>query len=286
MISRLWTRWWRSHFRTRGVRRGSRNDQRRTFQPCLESLEARALPTGGTAASVTALFPTAPHPIVLDNTGSGSQVEVIAVAGGTDLVRFLAPRTGRMLVHSDPVTFDLRGTLTVFDAAGQQLAQGSTVPDLVQFLTPLRVDVTAGQTYYIQVVADPLSRGSFLLSLSPGIVTDDGSRYDDDYGSTPEQAPVVMLDATGAGTQAGSINYPSDTDTFRFVAQRTGIMTVHQEPAAGSLVSCSLVAYDGAFTGVAADAGLDAGEVVFRVTAGQTYYVTAGAAFFGAYLLT
>src|SRR5438034_6099539 len=131
MTPGLWTRLWREQFPGTGVQGGSRRPRRRTFPLSVEPLEERAVPTAG-LASVTGLFPTAPHAIVLDNTGSGSQEEVIAVAGGTDLVRFTAPRTGRMLVHSDPVTFDLSGTLTVFDAAGQQLAQGSTVPQFEQ----------------------------------------------------------------------------------------------------------------------------------------------------------
>src|SRR5438270_13872182 len=67
----------------------------------------------------------------------------------------------------------------------------------------------------------------------------------DDFGNTFAQAAPVALDASGSGTQAGSIDYFGDLDMFQFAAPVTGGMTVQLQAAPGSNLDTILTAFDG-----------------------------------------
>jgi hypothetical protein len=222
--------------------------------------------------------------IALDRTGSACQRGSIDYgpgpgpsAGDVDTFRFVAPVTGPlMLRESAAFSSSLAAVLNVFDGSpahapvdlGFNLAGDGHG---VQVVFP----VTAGQTYFVQTAGLQGSTGAYDLTFNsfagPG---------------------TVVLDGSGAGSRAGTINRPGSAGLFRFAAPVTGVMTVRQEGAPRSRLDSVLTAFDGAWRPLAFndDRAPDTrdSEVRFLVKAGQTYYVQAAGydTSTGAYRLT
>ena len=97
--------------------------------------------------------------------------------------------------------------------------------DTQAFDSIVQFDVVKGRHYTFTASGANGSIGSFLLSLSMAV--------DDDSATTPQ---LISLDASGAGTQTGSIEVPGDQDLFQFAATADGYVVVSLIPKGSSRV--------------------------------------------------
>ncbi|MCI0460632.1 MAG: PPC domain-containing protein, partial [Gemmataceae bacterium] len=221
------------------------------------------------------------HPLTLDRLGFGTQPGTLERRGDVDLFRLVAPRTVQLSVRqvasSGSGSNLLDSLVSVYDAAGTLIARddnsGGSSNSLVYF------NLVRGQSYYIQAGAtlqDLFTRrsktGSYTLTFAP---------MADDFADDFALAQAIVLEADGSGSQAGTLEVPKDVDFFRFVAPRTGLLTLRQDAVPGSTLNSFLTVYDAAQDLLARndDSGRSPNsQVQMAVVAGQTYYVRAAAA--------
>jgi hypothetical protein len=212
-------------------------------------------------------FPNA-QPIALDATASGSQTGTIAAAGSTAVYSFVAPDSETFVLRQDAAPgSSLDSFLTVFDATGNPIASNDDSGGTLNSLVAL--NATAGQTYYVQAAGFGASTGAYVLSIAPFV---------DDFGNAPATAHVITLDATGAGTQTGSIEIPGNVDLFKFTAPITGPLAIRQFAADTSNLDSLLIVLDSSLNTIASNddsAGTLNSFVLINVTQGQTYFVAA-----------
>jgi hypothetical protein len=142
-------------------------------------------------ATQTAAFSSAiVHPISLDASGLGVVLGTLETPGEVDTFSFTVPVTGQTTVRID----------------------GGRTGQVTQFLT------TPGQSFEVQV-SDPgtTSQQPSLYVLTITTIAD---------AILDSVVHPIALDPTGSGTQSGAISYAGDTDTFRFTAPVSGIMTL------------------------------------------------------------
>jgi hypothetical protein len=204
------------------------------------------------------------HTLHLDETGSGRQSGSIGPGGDVDVYRVVAPTTGSLpvtLTAARGSTFD--GRLEVFDAQQERLvadddgAGGSN--------SRVHVDAVADQTYFVHVAGFGTSTGAYDLIVG------------DDSPATFADGPVVVLDSSGSGEQAGRLEHADDVDVFRFVAPVSGELTVLLAPDQGSSLKVSLSAFgpEQALLGSDFDEGKGFAQVRLSVTTGQVYFLQA-----------
>jgi hypothetical protein len=180
--------------------------------------------------------------------------------------QFVAPVSGRIVVRQDATSGSgLDSIVRVFDGAQQFLGEDDDSGEGSNSLLVLQV--TAGQTYYIQAAAFGTSTGGYLLSLAPAPA---------DVGDDFAHAAPLLLAADGSGTQAGSIDAAGDIDVFQFVAPVTGRLDVRQDADPGSELLSVVSAFDdaGQILGDGESSG-DGSEsrLGIDVVAGRTYYL-------------
>jgi hypothetical protein len=220
-------------------------------------------------------------PTQLDATNAGMPTTgTIAVSGDVDLYQFTAQATGGVTIEQDAANDSgLDTTLVVFDATGRQIAYNDDIDTKAgNYNSRVQLAVDAGQTYYVEAAASPYPSGSdtgdYQLTITP---------VADHVPNTLADAQPITLDAQGAATQPGSIDYRGDVDAFQFQATVTGRITIQQQAASGSSLDSFLTAYDAAgrpitFNDDNGPTGHDFdSRVSFDVVAGQTYFVRAGA---------
>lgn len=218
-------------------------------------------------------FPSAAD-LALSASGSTSQSGSIERSGDVDMFRFVAPVSGILAVRQDavgPGTLD--SFLLIYDA--DKLAIGSDDNSGGGVNSQLQIGVTAGQTYYLRAGASSLAAsgndtGAYQLTLST---------VADDFGNTFAEATAIPLLADDSGSQSGTIEVARDVDMFLLTPNLDGIMTVHQDAAAGSILDSFLEVYDSAFTKITfnddSSFGVHNSLVRFAVGAQETYYLRA-----------
>lgn len=204
------------------------------------------------------------------SSGAGSQAGTIDYAADVDMFRVTAAITGFMMVRQDKTALStLDSYLQVYDSS-QSLIQsddngGGAGNSLIYF------PVTAGQTYYIRSSAAASTSGDYQLSITTTV---------DDFGNTFASASTLTLSPSGSANQGGTIEQAGDVDMFRFVAPVSGIMTIQQTGLPPGTLDSYLEVYDSSQSPIVSDddgAGFPDSMVQFAVTAGQTFYVRAGA---------
>jgi hypothetical protein len=194
-ILSVWSKLW-----NRG--RPSRNShRRRACRLSVEPLEVRAL-----------LSASGMIPLALDGSSSAFQRGSLAAPGDVDTYQFVAPQTTRLVVR-ESATFDsaLDSVVTVFDASQNILAANDdAAPDTLT--AQVDFNVTAGQTYSVQVAGFGTSTGGYALSISSFL-----------------QPQTLTLGPLGSGSFTGTIGQPGATDLYAFVAPVSGLITVRQQ---------------------------------------------------------
>jgi hypothetical protein len=203
--------------------------------------------------------------IMLSPDGTGSQLGSIAAPFDVNLYSFVAPVSGLMSVHQDATSdSSLDSVLTIFDATSHQIVSNDDTPYSFSLDSFVQFHVDAGQTYYVQSAAFQDSTGAYELTFNT------------------LSAQRIILSTDGFGSQSGSITAPGDLNLYSFVAPVTGSMIIHQDAALQSNLDSVLTAFDANQTQIAFNDDSPVGGtlnsfVQFRVVAGQTYYVQAGA---------
>ncbi len=273
--------------------------------------------TGDYELTFATLGTTAPPGHTFDQPGTVTLTDsaarafgAIRSAGQLDVYRFTADRTGPLIIREaadlDPsdqlltqlflftgsrqlIAFSLDSTSPTFGPGRAFFEYHNSAPDqffydyhdgatslIHQAQSPgntnyslVKLDAVAGQTYYIGVTAFRTSEGAYNLTFTPG-----------DVPNTFGDAAPLPLDATGAGSVAGALAVPEDTDLFRLVAPTTSQMTVEMDPAPGSALNASLLVYDARHNYVQGTYAAANGRSFFqfKALAGHAYYVQAAAA--------
>jgi hypothetical protein len=207
--------------------------------------------------------------ITLDATGAGSVGGSVANSFPNDVLQFIAPVTGGMTLSLQAAFGStLQSVLSVFDSNQQPVGFNSGSDG--SFNSLVRLNVTAGQSYYVEAGANGLSSGAYLLTLSTG------APFVPDFGTTFATASPITLDASGAGSQAGNLVVSGQTDFFQFVAPITGALLIRQDAPPGSSLDSVLTVFDSKQQAIAFsdDSGRTPNSLVaVNVVAGQTYYV-------------
>ncbi|HJT75964.1 MAG TPA: PPC domain-containing protein, partial [Gemmataceae bacterium] len=225
-----------------------------------------------TFADALDLLPQADSPASASAAGFADTIGSITTADDVNFFQFTAPFTGGVEVRLQALPGSgLDGLLFAFD--NQLAPDGTAQHNLLahdrggDVVLPLAVQ--KGQTYFVEAAGAAGSTGDYALSLTP---------VPDDFGNDFNHAETLQLDATDAGSQAGSVEVPGDVDLFRFVAPTSGLLTVTLGPTGDSALAPVLSAFDSSQQPIALQTGTAAGQAVqvqFAVTAGQTYYVEA-----------
>ena len=122
---------------------------------------------------------------------------------------------------------------------------------------------------YVRVSGAKDTAGDFSLTLT--------SQPTDDYGNSMAAAKAMAMAASGSSSALGEIQYDNDVDFFKFTATVTGDMAVGMNNSGVSDLIGSVRAIDANGTQLATDDGTDNSvRISFHVTAGQTYYLSAG----------
>lgn len=129
----------------------------------------------------------------------------------TDVFLYRAPREGtaEFIVDRAQLSPTLTPRVTIFDQAGQAIAQGQATggsPARVTFPT------TMGEYYHVMVDALAGSTGEYTMALN-------GPAPTDDHGDAHQWARaerIRLFDFLGRGEISGTIERPGDSDIFRF----------------------------------------------------------------------
>ena len=158
----------------------------------------------------------------------------VSQTGPTVLFQYQATATTLVAIRRAPTRpgDPLDGLLKVFDAAGAVVALDSDPDGGLDSLA--RFDAIAGRTYVIEasLTTGPAS-GPFEFLAAP-----------DDFGDSTATAHDLPLAGNRPEVQAGAIEAPGDVDAFRFVAPRSGPLTVRVDAAPGGELAPSLAVED------------------------------------------
>ena len=206
--------------------------------------------------------------LATDARGSAAASGTMATPGGVDVFRYVAPATGTLTVtQSGGAKGTLGNLVLVYDGSqtlvdlGGSGAAGATAR--------VQIPVVAGATYFIQASGYRGSVGAYHLAMAvqPQAAAAPGER-------------ALALDGQGSAGQSGNIPTPGGQQDYQLTATTSGEMTVTEGAAPGSQLDPLLKVNNDLGMLVAADndgAGAGLSRVRFRVTAGQTYHVQAGA---------
>jgi hypothetical protein len=138
----------------------------------------------------------------------------------------------------------------------------------------LKINVIAGEAFYIGAGARGLSTGAYSLSLALG------DPFLDDFGNSVSDTGGLPASGTGIYAVRGEINKSGDVDYFKFVASATGIITFRASPTGSSALIPSLAggSSENVFTSQTETESriLNQAVVRFPVISGSTYFVKVG----------
>jgi hypothetical protein len=206
--------------------------------------------------------------IPLDATGSGTKSGAINYGGDVDVFHFTAPVSGTMTLKMH--TPDLSGLQSEV-AVGPAPVTYQVSPSVRSFESApandqiLQFHVDQGVQYTVKASGANGSSGGYQLSFSMTV--------DSDSATTPQ---VITLDASGSGSQSGSIVVPGDQDLYQFTAPVSGYMIVSMNSTPGTNLQ-GLVTFPSvtpvlqSFAGVGWMQNTRDDFVAIQVTAGQAY---------------
>lgn len=207
---------------------------------------------------------------VLGASGFGQINGRINVAADVDMFRLLVPVSGDLNISLVPEA-SLDGVLRVFDGNGNLLQ--SRDAGFTGGTETVQVHVAADQVIFIQASGYLGSTGNYQLRVATL------QAPADDVGNTMAAARILPLTADGAGTVKGNIESAGDVDMYRIDATFTGGLAIAQNAFLGGSLDTYLRVYNSA--GVLITENDDHSStnslVEFAVTAGETYFVEAGA---------
>ncbi|MFN5330067.1 MAG: Ig-like domain-containing protein [Planctomycetota bacterium] len=138
----------------------------------------------------------------------------------------------------------------------------------------LKINVIAGEAFYIGAGARGLSTGAYSLSLALG------DPFLDDFGNSVSDTGGLPASGTGIYAVRGEINKSGDVDYFKFVASATGMITFRASPTGSSALIPSLAggSSENVFTSQTETESriLNQAVVRFPVISGSTYFVKVG----------
>ena len=145
----------------------------------------------------------------------------IALAGDSEDFRFTVPDTGELVINQTSASALFLGSITVSSSAGSVLASdnaavGGTEPDdTIKGFSRVMLDVTAGQTYLIQVSGLAGSVGPFHLELKEFPESRNNLETEDlAQDVTPQEMVADLLGPASGSVQVvpGSISYTGAAD--------------------------------------------------------------------------
>jgi hypothetical protein len=197
-------------------------------------------------------------------------------ANDRDVFRFVAPATGSYVIRQLATgSSEVVPTLEWLDGRGNLLGDSLAISSQEG---QLAVSATAGETVYFRVGRQD----------TPAVLPPENSAYrvtvdayPDDAANLQSQATPISLSPAGSGSLTGTIKVSDDEDFYRFVASANGTYDVRMT-AAGSPLDSLLQIYDA--NGMRLGTNDDNAElhtidsrVLFRATAGESYFVRASA---------
>lgn len=223
----------------------------------------------------------------------GADLGLTVGSQDVDFFDVVAPDSGTLIIDIDTTAYRMNGTavdsyVRVFNASGVEIAANDDemFPDNLD--SYLELQVTRGQRLYIAVAdysnrdfnpANPFDRSA----AGPGGLYDITIAFgngDSDGVLTQATTRAVGVPVAGViGSDGGAtigLDGSKDVDFYRFTVGGNGLLDVSVTSGNGSLAGVvSLWTYNagtGQATRVADGAG-SASRHIFRVTAGQTYYI-------------
>jgi hypothetical protein len=265
-------------------------------------------PLPPSAAGVGTTFATATV-LTLDAADTATVAGTIDEPGGVNVFEFRADTTETMTVRMFAAPGSRLDTfLIAFSESQTETPDGDdddtdttlnadgTLENVIDRNSVIELSVHAGKMYYLKAASAGSSTGAYFLALSP-VKAEFGDQIGDiSTGNfrnlvVPVFVHSIPLDASGAGTQDGTLVMPGDLDAFQFRAPLTGLATIQEVAAPGSSLDTQLFAFDSSREPLASNNDFDGtynSEVLFNVAAGQVYYLKAAGygASFGAYVLS
>ena len=164
------------------------------------------------------------------STGEGSDQGVLEVDTDTDLFTFIAPAGGPAIIdvaaNSDAT---LVPTVTVFDAAGNQVAQATN--------SPVSFDAARSQQYFV-LVSGGGGTGGYDLAISAPALDDFPNRTEFGIAAPLSVDPATGDAILGSGLVGGfnpALNPTRDTDLFSYTTLDEGNVTVTVTPVGDGL---------------------------------------------------
>lgn len=202
----------------------------------------------------------------LDSNGRGALNGSIQFTGDRDMYKIVATKSGRMTVDLHARSNSLDPYLYVYDANGRQIAKNNNSGPGSD--ARVSMDVVAGRTYYLQAKAfNNNTVGSYKLSVSTAA---------DAPGTRPGR--LKRLNSDGSGSFSGSIQFRGDRDMYRFVATKSGRMTINLHD--NSSLDPFVYVYDTNGRQITSNNNSGPGDdarASLDVAKGKTYYVLAKA---------
>jgi hypothetical protein len=211
----------------------NRNSRVRFIGRAGQTYYVRAQSSGGTSGRYAVTF-EGPRPIAPAAAGPTRLAGTIEEGSDLDLYRFVAPATGVLEARLERAPGSLLdGALTVFDVddrgtIGAQADDDDGARDGV-----VRFAAVAGRVYDVEASAfQAASIGDYTLTLLPPALADPPS---DLAGARP-----IELPPSGPAVVPASVDVAGDVDAFRFVAPRTGGVTIRLDATLGSGLDSTL----------------------------------------------
>ena len=193
----------------------------------------------------------------------------IEASGDVDVFRVQAAQSGFLTIRQRAtVDSSLDSFLRILDSDGEVLATNDD--DRFSLNSVTTVSVTAGDTIYVEAGAFSTSTGRYVVT-----VTADG----DDFGNeTNSNATPLVLNASGAGSLRGAINFESDLDVFRLSPASDSVITIDLAANSGESLDTfvEILSNDGEVILVDDDGGDGLNSrLTFDAKSGETYFVRA-----------
>jgi subtilisin-like proprotein convertase family protein len=229
--------------------------------------------------------PATATPLTLSGSDTWSSAGSIQYSNDEDWFRWTAPADATFIqVTMDAAGGILRPSVSLLDSGGNDIPGVLAYSDSPKVSTVFTVLINPGSVYYIRAKSTDASLGSYKLKLILETI-------DDDHGSTPATATPLTLNGSGTWSSAGSIQYSSDEDWFRWTAPSDATAIQVTMDSAGGILRPSVTLLDSGgnnydIVGATHNSELPAGSAVFTcpINPGAVYYISAkGYAALGSY---
>ena len=203
------------------------------------------------------------------NVAGGSELTIDSSLDAGQYKSYLVtvPASGYMQFDMAADGSSIDSYLEIYDANQRRLAYNDNASAGTSN-SSIRRAVTEGDTFYVRCSAKA-GAGDFSLTLTSDPV--------DDVANDMADATAMAMAASGSASKFGTINYGSDVDIFEFEAAVSGDMTVSMaKRSSGDLIS-EVKAMDISGEELAVDDAANGTAVItFHVSAGETYFLSAG----------